>query len=34
MQLKEHLNKKFTMNLVLKLCALEGGSDDCVLFTK
>ena len=31
-QLKEHLNKKFTMNLVFNFCALEDGSDDCVFY--
>ena len=32
--LKEHLNKKFTINSVLNLCALKDGSDDCVLSIK
>ena len=31
-QLKEQLNNKFTMNLVLNLCALENGSDNCVFY--
>ena len=33
LELKEHLNKKFTMNLVLNLCALEDDSDNCVFYT-
>ena len=28
-KLKVHLNKKYTMNLLLNLCVLEDGSDDC-----
>ena len=34
LQLKEHPNKKFTTNLLLNLCALGDGSDDCVFFIK
>ena len=30
MELKEHLNKKITINLVLNLSAWEDGSDYCV----